>query len=363
MLFCKLVKSSDPEVCILKYNTLAIFYFLFFLFSASPSHGNDIVGFLVPSSGLGDQSFNDMTYAGLIQARARHGFTLIREQCVDFSMDSHREALEELILRGANIIVVNGWENHDLVTTYASKHPERLFLLNDFPITGITNVVSTVFGQHEGAFLAGALAGWMSKSGKVGFIGGMDMPVIRAFLSGFRDGARYARPDIQISEIFLSTPQDAESGFDNPSLGFTAANTMYDTGVDIIFGAAGLTGNGIIQAARRQQKFVIGVDADQDHMAEGYVLTSVMKRLDKATAEILDKIFSGEEVNGVYTFGLREGGTSLTPMTYTRELIPKEILEKLAKLQQQIIEGEIAVTNPLQVKPIPSTTVKKAQLK
>jgi len=330
------------------------------LFFGTFSHAKDIVGFLIPSSGLGDQSFNDMTYAGLIQARSRHNFTLIREQCSDFTEESRQNGLDLLIARGAQIIVVNGWEYRNLIESYAGRYPQRLFLINDFPMPGFTNVVSTVFGQHEGSFLAGALAGWMSKSGKVGFIGGMDMPVIRAFQSGFRQGVLYANPEIEISEIFLSTPQDTQSGFNNPNLGFVTANRMYANGVDIIFGAAGLTGNGIIQAARRQQKYVIGVDADQDHMAEGYVLTSVMKRLDSATSAILDRIFSGETVHGVYVFGLKEGGVSLSPMTYTRELIPAKIHADLAHLQQQIIDGVVTVTNPLQDERQPAQTLQQA---
>lgn len=307
------------------------------------SQAKDIVGFLIPSSGLGDQSFNDMTYAGLIQARNRHNFTLIREQCSDFTEESRQKSMDLLIARGARIIVVNGWEYRNLIETYAGRYPQRLFLINDFPMPGIANVVSTVFAQHEGSYLAGALAGWMSKSGKIGFIGGMDMPVIRSFQIGFREGALHANPAIRISEVFLSTPQDAQSGFNNPGLGFATAGRMYDSGVDIIFGAAGLTGNGIIQAARKQQKYVIGVDADQDHMAQGYVLTSVMKRLDTATAAILDKIFSGETVHGVHAFGLKEGGVSLSPMTYTRQLIPPKIHADLTQLQQRIIDREIVV--------------------
>jgi basic membrane protein A len=255
--------------------------------------------------------------------------------------------MDKLISRGAGIIVVNGWEYRDLVKKYAPSYPERIFLINDFPLTGIDNVISIVYGQHEGAFLAGALAGWMSRSGKIGFIGGMDMPVIRAFQTGFHEGARFAAPSIDITDIFLSSPEEQHSGFNNPNLGYTTAGRMFDNGVDIIFATAGLSGNGVIQAARDKQRFVIGVDADQDHLASGYVLTSVMKRLDLATADVLDKIFNKEKVQGVYYYGLEEAGVSLTPMTYTRKIIPTAILDKLAQLQQKIIDGEIRVTDVL----------------
>lgn len=341
--------------------TFSIICCLFALLFHSVSHAENVVGFLVPSSGLGDQSFNDMTYAGLIQARSRHDFALIREQSADFTEQSRQVSMDRLIARGANIIVVNGWEYRNIIETYAAQHPQRTFLINDFPLSGLDNVIATEFGQHEGSFLAGALAAWMSKSHKIGFIGGMDIPVIRSFQSGFKEGALYAAPETEVVDQFLSQPEDSLSGFNNPTLGFNAANIMFNEGVDIIFGAAGLTGNGIIQAARQQQKFVIGVDADQDHMAEGYVLTSVMKRLDKATASILNKIFSGEKVHGVYTFGLKEGGISLTPMTYTKDIIPEEVHRKLSLLKQQIIEGKTPISKPIPDRPSLAPPIKSTK--
>lgn len=330
-----------------KQLTTLIFALLLLLLSTA-SWADRTVGFLVPVSGLGDQSFNDMTYAGLIQARARHDFKLIREQSEDFTEKARVLAMDRLIDREADIIVANGWEYRDVVADYSQRYPERTFIIHDFALEGLPNVISTIFGQHEGSFLAGALAGWMSKSKKVGFIGGMDMPVIRSFQVGYRAGAEYATADIQISEMFLSTAETSDSGFNNPRLGFKTANKMYNDGIDIIFGAAGLSGNGIIQAARQQQRFVIGVDADQDHMAKGFVLTSVIKRLDMATITILDLIFNGKQIQGVYSFGLKEAGVSLSPMTYTRHLIPADIQKKIISLQQKIIDGGIKVPNPLE---------------
>jgi basic membrane protein A len=212
----------------------------------------------------------------------------------------------------------------------------------------LANVISTVFGQHEGSFLAGALAAWTTKSGRIGFIGGKDMPVIRAFLIGFREGATYARDDIRIDEVFLSAKDEESSGFDNPALAYTEADSLYDRDVDIIFSVAGLSGNGIIRAAVQNEKFVIGVDADQDHMAKGRILTSVMKRLDRATVEALRRIIEGDFSPGILYFGLREDGVALSPMTYTHDMFPPEILEKINSLRTRIITGEIVVTNYLE---------------
>ncbi len=329
--------------------TIFTLFLLLLLFSASIGHSEHIVGFLIPASGLGDESFNDMTYTGLISAKSHHSFRLIREQCSGGSEDERRQALDQLLRRGADVIVVNGWQYRNLIKEYAPRFPEHFYIINDFPVEGLPNVASSVFAQHEGAFLAGALAGWMTQSGRLGFIGGMDMPVIRAFQSGFHQGALYANPKVRISEVFLASDQDAFAGFSSPSLGFSMANKMYDSDVDIIFGAAGLSNQGIIQAARRRQLYAIGADADQDHMAPGYVLTSVMKRLDTATTVILDALMSGKPINGIQHFGLKEGGIALSPMTYTKSLIPKDILQRLEQLRNQIIAGKLQVTDPLQV--------------
>ncbi|SHO47339.1 BMP family lipoprotein [Desulfopila aestuarii] len=332
----------------MKKNIFTLLLLVLLAFPASIGHAATIVGFLVPASGLGDESFNDMTYTGLIEAKTRHNFRLIREQCTGGSDDDRRKALEQLFRRGADIIVVNGWQYRNLIKEYALRSPKRFYIINDFPVDGVPNVISSVFAQHEGAFLAGALAGWMTQNDKIGFIGGMDMPVIRAFQSGFHQGALYANPKVRISDVFLASDQDAFAGFSSPSLGFSMANKLYDSDVDIIFGAAGLSNQGIIQAARRRKLFAIGADADQDHMAPGYVLTSVMKRLDTATSLILDKLMRGEPISGIQRFGLKENGVALSYMTYTREVIPKEIQQRLEQLREKIIAGEIPIADPLQ---------------
>lgn len=307
------------------------------------AQAREIVGFLVPVAGLGDQSFNDMTYSGLIKARNRHQFTLIREQCRGGTEGDRQQAMEQLITRGADIIVVNGWQYRNLVRTFAEKYPMRRFLLHDYPLRGMANVVSTEFAQQEGGFLAGALAGWMTRSGRIGFIGGVDLPGIRDFLAGYRQGATYAKPEVKLSEAFLAPAQDIATGFASPSLGFGNARRMFDSGVDVIFGAAGMSGQGIIQAALRHRKFVIGADADQDHLAQGLVLTSVMIRLDTVTADILDRMLRGEPLSGSIRYGLREGGITLSPMTYTREVISRDIQQRLQLLRQQIVDGKIVV--------------------
>ena len=312
------------------------------LWMAVPALGDAVtVGLLAGAGGLGDQSYNDMTYAGLGMAREAHRFRLIHEESGD-SFESQRRALDRLIERGATVIVANGLGLHRLVIEYAPLHPRRHFLLNDYPLEGFPNVAATVFRQNEGAFLAGVLAGAMTRTGKVAFIGGVDLPTIHTFKVGFSAGVRHAAPKVTVESRFISGPGDF-SGFCSPEKGFRTAEALYASGADIIFAAAGMTGNGVITAARQSGKFAIGVDADQDHMARGHVLTSMMKRLDHSTFNEVSKILTGRFTPGVTRYGLANGGVSLSPMRFTRHLIPETVLGLLRDTEEAIVAGELSV--------------------
>jgi basic membrane protein A len=142
------------------------------------------------------------------------------------------------------------------------------------------------------------------------------------------------------------------SGFNSPEKGYEIANRMYSGGADILFNASGASGPGIIQAALEHQKYVIGTDANQDYLAPGFVLTSLMKRLDVSMIDICEKFIHGEfQGNTTYEHGLENGGISLTPMEFTKEKIPPEVLEDLQRITEQIISGEIVVTNTLALEP------------
>ncbi len=317
------------------------------ILSCGTGQATEVVGFLVSSSGLGDQSFNDMTYAGLVQASHDFKFELIREIPLDNTSKNRKISLEKLLKRGVGVVVANGWGYHAMIQEAAKKNPRVKFIIHDVPVSAEDNLVSTVYGQHESSFLAGALAGWMTRTGKIGFIGGENMPIINAFLKGFEEGAFHSNKDINLSVVFLGSLDDSKSGFDNPLLAYKKANRMYENNVDIILTVAGLSGNGVIRAAAKKKKYVIGVDADQDYMAKGYVLTSVMKRLDTATYKELKDIMAGDFKPGIHHYGLEEGGVALSPMIYTKEYIGPEIMTRLKQLEKKIIKGKIVVTNVL----------------
>lgn len=297
------------------------------------------VGFLVGYSGIGDQSFNDMTYAGLIKAKQELGIKVIVED-MEKSDAAAEKAMQRLILRRVQVIVANGFEFQKLVDFYARRNPKIYFILHDVPMKGHDNVVSTVFAVEEGAFLAGVLAASMPETRKLGFIGAVDIPVLKPFLTGFRAGIHYAAPGIPLEIGYISKPPDF-SGFNNPAKGHAMATEMYDRGATTIFSVAGLSGNGVIQAARAADRFAIGVDSDQDHLAPGQVLTSMMKRLDIATYKEVARIAMGRFKPGVRHYGLLEEGVGLSPMTYTKERIPRTVLDRLDVVRLAIIGGKI----------------------
>lgn len=318
-----------------------LFVFLHLLFTSFAFSEPSIktVGFLVGSGGLGDHSYNDMIFSGLGKAQKEYGFRLLIEE-TERTASSKKAALNRLLSKGATVVVVSGTELHQLVVECAPRFPETSFVVNDFAISGFNNITSTVFAHEEGSYLVGLLAASYSKNGKIGFIGGVDIPVIHAFLQGFTLGAESVDPSLSIVKTFISAENDY-SGFESPERGYEIATQMYQNGVDVIYAVAGLTGNGVIQAANRQGKMVIGVDADQDHMAKGRVLTSMIKKLDRSTYSEIVKIMEGKFEPGVKRYDLSNGGIGLSKMRFTRHLISEQTTKRLQQAEQDIISGKV----------------------
>lgn len=330
---------------------IAIVFFCSTALSASSSQSQNekklVLGLLVGISGLGDESFNDMTYAGLKRVQQEQNLKLIFEDSKK-SDEAFKQSMQRLLEKGAQIIVANGFYLKDLVAEVAPQYPDRFFILQDAVLPELPNVASILYSVHEGSFLAGAMAGLMTKSGRVGFLGGVDIPIMHVFRQGYAEGVQYVTPKVQVVSEFVSKAPDF-SGFKDPGKGYEMAKKQYLTGVDIIFAAAGLTGNGVIQAARKKGTYVIGVDSDQDHLAKGTILTSMMKRLDVATYKEVSEIIAGNFEPGVKIYGLKEQGVGLTPLTYTKDIIPQEVIERLSELEQLIKKGKITVTNYLEM--------------
>lgn len=299
-----------------------------------------VVGFVTGASGLGDLSFNDMSYGGIRKAQQEFNFKLI-------ILEPHKDGESNMedftkLIEQSDILILVGAQHADMVKKAAPKYPNKKFIISEVPLEGLSNVSSAFFEQGEGSFLAGALAALTSESGKIGYIGATPVPPVKKFEQGYVDGAKYAVPNIEIEVTYLS-PLGDFSGFNAPAKGYNEAMSQYKNGVDVIFTVAGLTGNGIIEAARRSGKYAIGVDSDQDSLAKGFVLTSMIKKLDVAAYNELKAVMLDKFEPGATSYGLKENGVGLSEMKYTRDKIPAVTLKKVDEIRNKIINGEIKV--------------------
>lgn len=311
----------------------------------------------VTASGLEDQSFNSMQYTGLSKARDRFDIKTDYREASEDTTERFLETFQKLIEDDCKLIFGAGFHMTASVVESAQENPDVHFVFLDGYAEG-KNITSVNFSQHEGAFLVGAFSALMAKHlnegneqpAKVGMIGGEDIPVVLAFEIGFEEGVRHVDPDAEIDVRYVlrtETKSPADSGFIKPEEAYQIATDMYNEGVQIIFNVAGGSGNGLIRAAKEMEKYAIGVDRDQDHMAKGYVLTSMLKRLDVGVEDIIHNYIKGELEGGQsLNYGIADGGISLSPLKdYTEDLIPQEVQDRISEIETQIAEGRITVTN------------------
>ncbi|UZP67128.1 BMP family ABC transporter substrate-binding protein [Desulfovibrio mangrovi] len=302
-----------------------------------------VVGFVTGAGGLGDMSFNDNAYGGLRRAQQELGFSLNVLEA-DATGTAPADKVEALVEQ-CDILVLLGAQHTHHAREYAPKHPDKKFIFYEEKVAGIPNLASIMFRQQDGSFLAGALAGRVSRTRKIAFLGGTYVAPVAAFAQGFLEGVKEVAPDVTVDIHYITPPGDF-SGFSNPDRAYAMAEEMFANGVDIIFAVAGLSGNGVIEAARRTEgRYVIGVDSDQDDMAAGKVLTSMVKRLDVATYLQVYRAVTGNFKPGVTDFGLADNAVTLTDMRHTRNIITEPVIEEVNALRLKIISGEIVVTD------------------
>ncbi|MDR2733708.1 MAG: BMP family ABC transporter substrate-binding protein [Spirochaetota bacterium] len=304
-------------------------------------------GLALSSHGLGDQSFNDMLYNGLIQAYTRFDIDAVLRIPPDDDEKTLEALFEDMIQKDkCNVILAGeGFLMGPIIYALARKYPDIVFILFDYDEGyHLPNLATAEFAQNEGSFAAGFLAARFSKTKRIGFLGGVDVASVRDFEAGFRQGVQYGDPVCTIITRHISLLPDF-SGFSDPKRGYEMAMEMYAEDMDIIYAAAGASGNGIIRAAQESGHYVIGVDSDQDHMAPGYVLTSMLKRLDVALVRLLEYRIAGGLRGESYRFDYRNGGISLTGMEYTKSLFPAALLDELGRVEEMIKNERIAVIN------------------
>lgn len=297
------------------------------------------VGLVLSVGGLGDKSFNDGAYEGLKRATAELGI-------VPFEGEPTMVAEDERYFRryaadGFDLVIGVGFLMQSAMMAVAKEFPRVRFAIID-AFVDLPNVASLIFKEHEGSFLAGAAAAMASKTGVVGFVGGMEIPLIHKFRVGYAEGARYVNPKIEVLEKFAGSGPEA---FSDPFKGKQLAETLIAQRADVLFHASGSTGNGVIEAAKQNGVLAIGVDANQDHMAKGSVLTSMVKRVDVALFDVVKEVRAGGFRPGPHVFGLAENGVGLTDFEYTRDKMPAGYQERLDALKKKILAGEIQVTD------------------
>ena len=279
-----------------------------------------------------DKSFNQAGYEGAERWKKEAGKTYLE---FEISNPAQREqALRRMAQRGADPIVGIGFSQGSAIDKVARDFPKQKFVVIDAEVKQ-PNVQSIVFKEHEGSFLVGVLAAMASKSGKVGFVGGMDIPLIRKFQCGFEQGARYANPKIETSANMTGTTPTA---WNDPARGAELAKAQFAAGVDVIFAAAGGTGMGVYQAAKDARKYAIGVDSNQNHVQPGTMLTSMVKRVDVAVYQAFKGVTPGST-----SLGLKEGGVDYAVDAHNERLITPEMKKKVEAAKADIIAGRIKV--------------------
>lgn len=305
------------------------------------------IGLALSYAGIGDLSFNDMQYNGVIRALQLYdlefSYTVPRE---DTEKGVH-DAIKKLADENCDLVFSGGFLALEPIKKIAPKYKNTHFVILDEVSNKYDNVSYATYAQHEGSFVVGALAAMMSKSEKIGFIGGVDMKIIKAFLQGYKEGVSYIDKNKKVVVVYCSLYPDF-SGYSSPNKGYEVANKLFKQNIDVLYSVAGGTGIGIIRAAKENKKYVIGVDADQDHLAKGYVLTSMMKRLDNTVVDMITKFMNNElKGNEVYRYNYANSGVSITSMKYTKDKIPQNILLKIRNIEKKIKKGQIKITNLL----------------
>jgi basic membrane protein A len=305
------------------------------------------VGIVFDVGGRGDKSFNDGAYAG---ADSAIKYLDANVRYIEPGEGADREAgLRLLAAERLDLVMGIGFIFTDDLTRLAREYPRIAFAGIDYAlatdaqgnvIPPPANVAALKFREEEGSFLVGALAALVGGSKSVGFIGGMDIPLIHKFEAGYRAGVMHVCPDCTVLVQYAGVTPEA---FKNPGKGKELALSQYQRGVNVIYHAAGATGQGLFEAARATDKLAIGVDADQAAEAPGHVLTSMVKGVDAAVYTTIQHVKNGTFRGGVYSFGLAEGGVGYVYNEENRGFVPDSVRARLEQLKAEIIAGRIRV--------------------
>lgn len=325
-----------------KNTKLVIILFLLFIIIGC-SNGTDFqekdyfkVGIMLSDVGLGDQSFSDAAFLGVMQARNELDILFSYKELGNTG--TYLQGLTELVEEEHDLIIGLGFMVKDDLEKVASSYPNQQFLLID-DVSDLDNITSLTFKEHEGSFLAGLVAGLKTETNKVGFIGGGDFPLIHKFAAGFKQGVMTSNKD---AEVFIEFAND----FGNDKLGEKIARSMIAEGADFIYPAAGFTGVGALNEAQNSGVYGIGVDTDQYFLAENAVVTSMLKKIDVAIFQAIELfIENGELTEDIIELGLKEDGVGLAEI----RIIPMKPSEQeiLTNYTEKILSGNLTIESTL----------------
>ena len=295
------------------------------------------VGLVLDRGGKDDKSFNSSAYEGAMEAKKKLGAFVKYVEATDDN--AFEPLLQAFAKRDFDLIIGIGFAQKEPIRKTAEQFPKKHFAIVDGQVDA-PNVCSLLFEEHEGAYLVGAIAALTSKSGKVGFVGGMDTPLIRRFEMGYEAGAKKVNPQVGVLANYVGVTSEA---WNNPPKGKELAISQYDSGADVIFAAAGASGLGVFDAAEEKKKYAIGVDANQNWTKPGLILTSMLKRVDQAVFSTIEGAQAGKFTGGVKRFGLVNQGIDYAVDQYNEKILPDSVRKRADELKAEIIAGKIAV--------------------
>jgi basic membrane protein A len=302
------------------------------------------LGIVLDKGGKDDKSFNSSALQGALRVKDELKSFIKYVEATDDN--AFEPLLRSLSQKKFDLIISIGLSQVDALKKVASQFPNQHYAIVDGEVNA-PNVRSLLFEEQEGSFVVGAIAAMSSKTGKVGFIGGMDIPLIRRFEIGYAAGAKAINPKAKVISNYIGVTADA---WNNPPKAKELAVAQYDSGADVIFSAAGASGSGLFDAAEEKKKFAIGVDSNQNWVKPGVVLTSMVKRIDQAVFLVSQDAKQGKFTGGVQRFGLFNQGVDYTVDSYNDKVLTPSIKKRADEIKAQIISGKIHVPDHYKLK-------------
>ena len=306
------------------------------------------VGIVFDIGGKDDRSFNAAAWEGVKRAAA--DFPIVLRDVEPGTPNSIEPAMRAFAEQHYDLIIGVGFAQAPIMELVAKDYPNIHFAIID-GVSNLPNVASLVFKEHEGSYLVGMIAAKTSKTGTIGFVGGMDIGLIHRFRTGYEEGAKAVNPNVRVISNYVGVTDGA---WNNPGKGKELSLAQISKGADVIFTAAGNSGLGVFDAVEQQGKqngrathFVIGVDSNQDGVKPGFVLTSMVKHVDNAVYDIVKDTVGGSFQGGIHVFGLDKDGIGYSLDEFNKPLISQDTLQQVEAAKQKIINGEIKVTDAM----------------